>query len=171
MCIIRLSPTCCGFGIQWVGRVIFPSFNVQLSFIKWIHILLLEYYGSIISISRKAKGCEAKFGLRHLSQGAYFVCCSIFWLWTNLSYLYFMKNILKPSTRNHYGVIGHRFLHFWPFLAVVIALKMARYDFDQPHDWKPTTRLKAIHQCSKIWGYSFPTTCISEVMGNQFLQF
>ena len=122
-------------------------------------------------MSRKARGCEAKFGLRHLSQGAYFVCCSIFWLWTNLSYLYFMKNILKPSTRNHYGVIGHRFLHFRPFLAVVIALKMARYDFDQPHDWKPTTRLKAIHQCSKIWSYSFPTPCISEVMGNQFLQF
>ena len=24
-------------------------------------------------MSRKARGCEAKFGLRHLSQGAYFV--------------------------------------------------------------------------------------------------
>ena len=61
--------------------------------------------------------------------------------------------------------MGNRCLQFWPFLVVVF-----RHERGQIWFWS-TTRLKALRQCSKTWGYSFPTPSISEVMGNRFLQF
>ena len=49
-------------------------------------------------------------------------------------------------------VMVNVFLQFWPFLVVVF-----RHECGQIWFWS-TTRLKALHQCSKTWGYSFPNS-------------
>ena len=63
-------------------------------------------------MSRKARGCEAKFGLRHLSQGAYFV------IWSIVSFMILIMN--KFEIFAILAVFGGRFSPWmWPDMILV----------------------------------------------------